>query len=277
MLAILHRKRSVFLKNALCLTTLLLAVAACGHKDSASGARPASTAIEARSDAEKKDYLAYEHAVTFDVEESKIAAMFETAQSTCRQAAADQCVLLESKISSGRHAHASVVLRAKPAGVRNVIAALSKDGEVTERSTTAEDIAKPIEDTVRKLDMLNDYRGKLEALRARAAADVDALIKVNRELAEVQSQIEALNGQRAWLKQRVDTEILRISIQSQRQGSFWQPVSVAFADFGSNLSYGISSLVLASAYLAPWLVLIALCIWIFRRVKSRRAKNRTML
>jgi hypothetical protein len=117
---------------------------------------------------------------------------------------------------------------------------------------TAEDLAKPIADSKKKLEMLNDYRSKLESLRTRASTDVDALIKVNKELAEVQSAIEAETGTDSELMQRVDTELLNISISSQAQRAFWRPISDAFTDFKSNLSDGISSVVTALAYLLPW-------------------------
>ena len=58
-------------------------------------------------------------------------------------------------------------------------------------------------------------------LRTRAANDVDALIKVNRELAQVQSEIKAAEAKKAHLLERVETEILDVRISSDEKRSFW--------------------------------------------------------
>ena len=139
-------------------------------------------------------YLAYEHSVQLDAEERNIAAVYEAGQAACRAASIDLCTVLESRINSGRHASASLKFRTKPSGIPKLLSALSKRAEITDQSKIAEDLAGPIEDAARKLAMLNDYRAKLEALRERAGNDADALIKVNRELAQVQSELEAFRS-----------------------------------------------------------------------------------
>src|SRR5262249_51799679 len=172
-------------------------------------------------------YLAYQHSITIDTEEQKVGAVFEAAQTACREASADLCVLLESHVSTVRSASASLKFRAKPSGIQKLIAALAMQGEVTPQSTTAEDLASPIEDTAKKLAMLTDYRVKLEALHGRASRDVDALIKLNRELAQVQSDLEAMSGTYAHLMQRVETEILNVSIVAEHNQAFWRPAAVS--------------------------------------------------
>jgi hypothetical protein len=72
-----------------------------------------------------------------------------------------------------------------------------------------------------QLAMLDDYRTRLEAPRSRAGKDIDALIKVNQALAEVQADYEAAAGKRALLAQRVATEMLKVSIGSAQHRPFW--------------------------------------------------------
>ena len=86
---------------------------------------------------------------------------------------------------------------------------LEKLGTIIDQTTSAEDLAGPIADTSKQRELLLDYRQRLEGLRERAKTDIDALIKVTKELAQVQNEIEALNGKFAQLKQRVDTETPR--------------------------------------------------------------------
>ena len=67
-------------------------------------------------------------------------------------------------------------------------------GDVTHQSTSAEDLAGPLADQVKRLALLRDYRDRLEALRVKAASAIDSLIKVNHALAQVQAELEAAAG-----------------------------------------------------------------------------------
>lgn len=214
--------------------------------------------------------MAYEHAVSLDVEASRIAAIHAATEAACRALVEAQCVVLDSRLDTGTDTSASLKLRARPDGVRRLLAELATQGDVIHQSVKAEDLAAPIDDTARKLAMLEDYRSRLEALRADADGDIDALIKVNRELASVQGDIESLSGQRAHLLQRVDTEILTVSLTSTSSRSFWQPIGVAFSDFGGDLAEGVASAITGTAYLVPWGIVLVVLVWIGRKFLRRR-------
>jgi hypothetical protein len=217
-------------------------------------------------------YLAYEHAVKLDVEEKRVASVHEAAAKACREAVAEQCVMLESHLNTGRDVSADLKFRAKPAGIKKIIAVLNTQGEVIRQSVTAEDLAAPIGDSARKLAMLNDYRSKLEALRGNASQNIEALIKVNQELARVQSDIESLSGERAHLIQRVETEILTVDISTTNSRVFWRPIGDAFGNFGFNLSQGIASAIYGAAYIIPWSITLLLLWWGGRKIWSRRKR-----
>lgn len=261
------------MKSALLALVLLLIVAGCAKKEESGPAAPAHSA--GSSEKAVSRYLAYQHSISVDTEEHKVSAVFEAAQVICREATEDHCEVLESRLGAGRTAYASLKFRAKPSGIRKLIAALGKQAEVTEQSTTAEDLASPITDASKKLEMLKDYRLKLESLRDRAKNDVDSLIKVNKELAQVQSELEAVTGSHAHLMQRVETEILNVSIRSVQNRSFWRPITLAIADFGGNLSQGISIAITGIAYLIPWVLFFLFVVWagrkLWRRWKGARA------
>jgi flagellar biosynthesis chaperone FliJ len=169
--------------------------------------------------------------------------------------------------------YATLRFRAKAAGIKKLIAVLAAQGKVASQSTTAEDLAGPIADTAKQLAMLTDYRSKLEALRARPNNDVDALIKLNRELADTQSQIEALTGQQAHLVQRVETEILNVTISSYQSQSFWSPIGESFSDFGGHLSEGVATAITALAYIIPWGLVVWLIVWVVRKLWRGRKRN----
>jgi hypothetical protein len=250
---------------------LLLVLFGCAQKGAPPGVHVAGAAQKPADAANR--YLAYEHSIGIDVGEDRVGPLFDTAQAACREATAESCAILEAQVTRGDSAYATLKLRAKPEGIRKLIAMLSSQGRVASQATTAEDLAGPIEDTAKKLAMQTDYRGKLEVLRARSNNDVDALIKINRELAQTQSEIELLAGQQAHLVQRVETEILNVAITSYRSRSFWRPIAESASGFAGNLSDGIATAITALAYIIPWSLVLLLIVWAARKLWARRGKR----
>lgn len=211
-------------------------------------------------------YLAYQHQVGLEVEAERIAPLTKQLQENCAAAQDDHCEILESQLNTGRFSVASLKFRASPSGVRKFMKELEKLGTIIDQTTSAEDLAGPIADTSKQRELLLDYRQRLEGLRERAKTDIDALIKVNKELAQVQNEIEALNGKFAQLKQRVDTETLTVKITSRDQTSTSGPIKSALLDFGNNLAYACASAITGIAYLLPWSVVLFIFFLILRRV-----------
>ncbi|MEY8689517.1 MAG: DUF4349 domain-containing protein [Leptothrix sp. (in: b-proteobacteria)] len=243
----------------------------CARKEEFAGA-PAPMAAKAQAERGKASaFLAYEHALSIDTDEQKIAAIFEAAQMACHEAAEALCTVLESRIDAGREGSALLKFRAKPEGILQLKAVLSRQGEVVDQSTTAEDLAAPIADAAKQQAMLKDYRTRLENLRDHTTShDVEALIKIHHELAQVQSELEAISGTHAHLMQRVQTEILRVYIRSVQHRSFWKPISQAMGDFGGNLSQGVAVAITGTAFLIPWVVLLTVLAWGGRKLWRRR-------
>jgi hypothetical protein len=217
-------------------------------------------------------YLAYEHVVQIGVTETGVAAAYAAAQAACTAAAAEQCVVLRAALNSGSPASASLQMRARPAGIRKLVALLGEHGEILSQSMNAEDLAGPIEETGKKLAMLKDYRERLEDLRGRAANTIDTLIRVNQELAQVQSQVEAQSGEGARLTRRVDTELLNIEIRPKEERSLWQPVALAASGFIGNLAAGASAAINTVAYALPFGAALLALAWLLRRLWPRWRK-----
>ena len=249
---------------------VLFALMGCAKKEGSGAPMPAPSGSKVAEAVNRT--LAYEHQITIDTDETNITAVFNASLAACQLAAADFCVVLESRTTGGRYPSAALKFRAKPAGIQKLIGALSQQGHVVSQSTTAEDLGGPIGDNEKKVALLSDYRTKLELLRGRASNEIDALIKVNKELAQVQSDLEALQGTHSNLKRRVDTELLSVSIQSIQRRAFFTPLSDAARDFGPNLSQGIATTITGIAYLIPWTLVIFLIVWIVRKIWSRRQR-----
>lgn len=246
----------------------VILLAACSSRQDALDQAQAPATRDGRAKAAQQ--LAYEHAVEVETAPERVAALHAAGLAACRDATAAGCTLLASRVESEPEASATLKFRARPDVIPKLVASMAQKAELARQSTTVVDLSGPIADSDRQRAMLEDYRSRLEALRSRAGNDVDALIKVNRELADVQSSLEEANGKRAVLAQRVETEILEVAIHSDRQRPFWAPVKRAFADFGKNLSQGISIAISGVAYLLPWLLILLLAAWAGRKLWRRR-------
>ena len=221
-----------------------------------------------------RQYLAYKHAIAVETEEMKVPTVFDTIQATCKAASNEGCAILESHLQTGQYyVSAELKFRAPASIVQKLLKSIGDQGLVTSQATTAEDLAGPIGDATKRIAMLNDYRTKLEALRGQASNNIDALIKVNKELAEIQGNLEEMNGKFAYLNQRVNTEILSVSIISKQNALFWKKISISLSNFGPNLSEGISSVITGVAFLLPWSLVLFMFIWAIRKIWFHRKKK----
>ena len=98
-------------------------------------------------------------------------------------------------------------------------------------------------DTGKRIEQLERFEKKLLKLESRSDADIDSLLKVASQLSETQTQLEYLQGSRAALLQRVQTDILNINLNRIYDESFLGTISDAFGDFGESFTYAIEGLI----------------------------------
>jgi len=220
----------------------------------------------------EKTFLAYEHSVSVEVDESKLKAVHEALIEGCRTDKEADCTVLDASITSTQYWSARLRVRASPAGVKKLLGVASSSGRVLSQSTQVEDLARPVADVEKRLAMLRDYQAKLLELQARSAKDVDSLIKIAERLASVQADLEQASGENAHLTSRIKRELLNVSLSARGSVSFWTPIENALREFPRNLSSGVSTAVVAAAYALPWLVVFVVGIFILRMVwkRSRR-------
>lgn len=265
---------------------LALLLAACGETREPVAAG-APVAAEALADnraapapggpaAEVNRYLAYEHWLELETDPDGVRVAYQAALDACKAAAAQSCAILGSRLSSGEYPGASLELRVTHDGIPRLTGALAQKGTITSQSTTAEDLSGPIQDNDKQLAMLRDYRTQLEALLTRGQNDVEALIKLRKELATVQSELEARTGERAHLMQRVQTELLHVTIRTPAEQSSWHRLGRALSGFGATLAHGTAIMITGMAYVLPWLAVICALVWgvlrLRRVMRSRRGR-----
>lgn len=233
----------------------LMLLAGCGGKGESGGQSSA-----ARLDGKEKgsEFLAYEHNVSVDTNEAQVRPLYEKVVAACKADTENGCLLLDSSIDGGRYVHARISMRATPAGIKKLVALVAAEGDVTSQGTKVEDLGRPVLDSKKRLEMLKQYQAQLQDLEKRSGANVDALIKVTKELATVQVELEQATAANALLMQRIDTDLLNVAISAEGKQSFWRPVKRALGNFTDNLSEGVANAITAMAYILPWLVAFVL-------------------
>jgi len=87
---------------------------------------------------------------------------------------------------------------------------------------------------------------------------VDQLITVSRELATVQTQLEAAATTRANLHRRIDTELLTFNLSVPTMATSVQPTPIrdALRSFAADFTEAIAQVIRFVAAVIPWLVVI---------------------
>ena len=200
--------------------------------------------------------VAVRRRVQVELPTARIAPLYQSLQSACAADTADACVVLRASLDTGAWTHAELSLRAAPAGVGKLLDRLHGTGGVWQEAMEGEDLAAPIVDGERRIAMLRDYRDSLLALRARQGTTIDALIRINSELAQAQSQLETAAGEAAHLRQRVDTQVLAVAIAPPAGERRATPVADALHRFGGNFAHAAAGVVTFVAWALPWLLLL---------------------
>lgn len=244
------------------LILLVLLLAACGQSNSLDegGAQYASKDLSLQRS--KNPFLAYEHRISVEVEKAGLLDTFNKIIDKCVNDTEHQCVVLSSSHKAGSYSYAGIQMRLSPEGVKHYMEFVSAAGEVSSQSTTAEDLTDVIADTEKRLDMLMSYSSKLEQLEQDPNNNIDSLIKISSEMAQVQTQLEYAQGEKAKLYQRTTQDLLNISMQSNQHEAFFDPIADSLDEFGENIAEGISVFITALAYLLPWILALWLVFYV---------------
>ncbi len=262
------------MKKAILAAFLIAALSGCSPYGESGLSRPARAyaplAMKNQEQRSADKYLAYEHSISIDAEESSIKPLYEKLVASCNADTASGCTVLNSNLTTGRYMSASIRVRAKPAGIKALADVAATGGTVSSQGTRVEDLARPVIESNKRLDMLKQYQKRLLDLEQRSRHDADSLIKLSKELATVQTELEAASGEHAQLMARINMDTLDISISPHANRSFWAPIGNAFTDFSSTLSSGVASAISGFAALLPSALLLLVVFLLGRKWWKRR-------
>ena len=250
----------------------------------ASGASAAQSGAPATANPASAPMLAYSYDYGIEAPPSKVRALMAAHQAACVAAGPALCQVTGAETSEdGRdQVSAKLELRATPAWLKGYEDKLSHDadaagGRLTKSETTSEDLTRDIVDTDAAVKAKTALRDRLQAILESRPANVADLIKVEEELATVQGDLDATTSNLAVMRQRVATSDVTIEYDSSGvlapQG-VWAPVGNAVSGVAGILAGSLAALIDVIAFLAPWVLVIGLVIWLLRKRLPRfgRAK-----
>ncbi len=223
-----------------------------------------------------QQYIAYSHSLGLRLPKGSVEPMLQGHVEDCRTAGTETCIVINSNVYNSNEDYVSgnVSIRATPDWIETFLGDVeaeteAADGEITSRSTRAEDLTRSIIDTGARLDAQRTLRSRLEGLLERRDGTLGDLLQIERELARVIGEIESTEAQLRALRLRVSMSSLDVSYETKVpafSGSRSNPLGEAIGDFFYNLSSAIAAVITAFAVGLPWLVLIGIFLWIWLKL-----------
>lgn len=272
------------------LALLAASLATCGGCSDARPPEPPNAGLPTAPEPHRKTdaKLAYTHEIEIVLPSEAIVAHFAATRDRCLDDATLRCVLLRSSISdtvqSPRRPRAQLRVRLPHASVAAYISFLTSPvaGEapgsvaVQDQTTQAEDLTRQIDDGSRKLTQLNDYRTRLTELAAKADTRVEDLIRIAQALSQVEAQIEEADAKRRGLDERVDAEIVSVTMRSDHGGGgAFASVREAWTQSGRILGDSAGSALRFALISLPWLPIATVGILLVRTLWRLRRRRRT--
>jgi hypothetical protein len=222
--------------------------------------------------------LAVSHSFTIRVPSNQVESVQQKHLAECRKLG---CTVLSTRLdrlNEGR-INAALSVRVAPdayAGFATIIT--QSPAELVSHVETAEDKTLPILDVEKRLEVKLALRDRLTAMLRdpgpKSAADIASIEK---ELAQVQGDIEAATAQRDYL--RTITETVKVDVfyngtTAQAGGIDLSPIDRAIRGFGFTIVTSVAALISFLAALIPWLPVVAAAVWGIRwgirRWKARK-------
>ncbi|MBL0170450.1 MAG: DUF4349 domain-containing protein [Gemmatimonadaceae bacterium] len=182
-----------------------------------------------------------------------------------------------TSLSAGEYQLRSATLELKIPSARydDALAGLKPIGKVESVSSTAEDVGEEFVDVSARVANAHRLEDRLITLLATRTGKLEDVLAVERELARVREEIERYEGRIRFLKSRVATSTLSVTVHERAplvSASPGENVLVnAFKDAWRNFVHFIAAFISMLGVIIPSLVLVAVLIVGWRRWRRRGA------
>ncbi len=260
----------------------LMALASCGPQDisySAAeyGGLAGKAAMAAAPEPNQGKHLAVSHIFTLLLPSDQVEAIQNRHLAECVKLGGAVLETRLDRTNVGRISARTSIRLSPQAYTAFVTIMTAPPAEVMTHVEMAEDKTLPMIDVEKRLEVKTTLRDRLTSMLRepgkKSAADLAAIEK---ELAQVQADIEAATSQRDYL--RTITETIKIDINyngmaAQAGQIDLSPIDFAIKGIGRTIVSSIAMLISFIAAIVPWLPAIALIVWGVRR-SLRRWKER---
>ncbi|MEL7480335.1 MAG: DUF4349 domain-containing protein [Pseudomonadota bacterium] len=234
-----------------------------------------------------EQFIAYSHSIGLRLPLEAVEPAMQGHVTACRAVGPSVCIVTNSNLSKQSDDYSSgyLSLRAKPEWIESFLdtidaAAEEAGGEVSQRSSRAEDLTRVILDTDARLNAQTVLKARLETLLETRDGELSDFLAIERELARVTGEIESITSQLKAMRLRVSMSELSLNYETKRSlvsGGRRNPLLRAFGDFFYNLSEALASVITFFALALPWLFVIGFLLFIWLRaiwpwVRKRRNK-----
>ena len=153
------------------------------------------------------------------------------------------------------------------------VTTLQKYGKVESLNVSTDDVTSEYVDSTAKLKVLESQRDLIESW-LKNAKNVDEMIKLRDEIAQVEEQIETIKGRLNYIAFHTDFSDITISL-SEKEGSFnnttfWDTVVYWLKKPLQAFLYSLIGLLVAILFAVPW---VLLGFGIYKLVERARAKK----
>nr|WP_305888891.1 DUF4349 domain-containing protein [Parvularcula maris] len=219
-------------------------------------------------------FLAYSYNAELELPWQRVAEMVRTHEEACFEAGPAVCRVFTSRLEGADTEDAEAYFsfaasRSYMNAFKDGLAAQTEEagGSVQSFQSEVEDLTREITDTAARLEAKRTLRERLLLLLERDTDDIDDLLEVEREIADVQSEIESTESYLRALRGRVSMDRMTISYEAE-----WQPVTPrkaqplaeALQGFVGVVAASLATVITAVASFLPWLLIIVPGLFVLR-------------
>ncbi|MGH6950594.1 MAG: DUF4349 domain-containing protein [Vitreimonas sp.] len=232
-------------------------------------------------------YLAYAYAMGLEIPSERLAGVMDMHIQACTAVGPRQCQLIGSNKSGDPESYMEgyVSIRGEPMWLRTFMGGIEAqvdraDGRIISQTTNTEDLTRAIVDTEARLRALTALRDRLQALLRNRPGRLADLLEVERELARVQGEIDAIQSNLAVMRTRVAMSELTINYRSAPRpvgSDTFRPLRDALANVLGIVIGGFAAIITIIAGLIPIAVVVVPIVWLilrWRRGRGGRFFNR---
>lgn len=258
-------RRAEFWSIAILIALALSGCAPENGADSSFAAAPAS----AQPTPEAGKRVAITHGFTLRLPSDQVEAVQQSHLAECAKFA---CTVLSTRLdrSDEGFIYASSSVRIAPDAYSTFASVLAAPpAKIVVHTESAEDKTLAVLDVSKRLDVKMALRDRLiEMLNDPGPKSAADLAAVEKELAQVQGDIETIVAQRDYLlaiTETVKVDVTYRGTTAEAAGLDLSPIDRAIAHVGQTVIQSVAALVSFLAALIPWIPLLTLTVWIVRR------------